>query len=165
MPRRNVTNKNLAQIFSEMAAILEIKGVDFKPKAFEKAAVSLENLAEEVEEIYRRGGLPDLEEIPGVGQGLAERIEEFIKTGKIGEYQKLKREFPVAVGEMMKIEGVGPKIIEKVYEELDIKNVAELKQAAEQGKLRNIAGLGEKLETKILRAINFLETEHGRFLL
>ncbi len=160
-----MSNQDLVKILSEMAALLEIKEVAFKPQAYERAAYSVEGLGEDVSEIYKKGGIKALEYIPGVGQGIAERIEEYIKTGRIKDYEKLKKEFPVEVGSLMSIEGVGPKLIKKLYEELGIRNIRGLEMAAKHGRLRKLEGLGEKSEQKILKGIDFLQQSSGRFLL
>ncbi len=156
-------NQEIAKILNEIAVLLDIKGVDFKPRAYEKAAYAIESLAENVGEIYKKGGLKALEEISGVGQSIAEKIEEFIKTGKIHEYQKLKTEFPVDISGLKKVEGLGPKTIRKLYQELKIKDLKSLKEAVETGKLSKLEGLGEKSEQKILKSISFLEQSCGRF--
>lgn len=160
-----MSNQELAKILNEMAVILDMKEVAFKPRAFEKAAYSIEALGEGVDEIYKKGGLKALEDIPGVGKGIAERIEEYVKTGHIKDYSQLKKQFPVDIGGIRRIEGVGPHLIKKLYQKLKIKNVEQLEKAAKAGKLRGLAGLGEKSEKKILKGIEFLRQSHGRFLL
>jgi len=99
------------KILYEMAVLLEIKEVAFKPQAYERAAYSIESFGEDVADIFKKGGLKALEDIPGVGQGIAERIEEYIKTGRIADYEKLKKEFPVDISGLLEIEGVGPKMV------------------------------------------------------
>ncbi len=160
-----MTNQELVKILYEMAALLEIKEVAFKPQAYERAAYSIESFGEDVAEIYKKGGLKALEDIPGVGQGIAERIEEYIKTGRIADHDKLKKSFPVDIGGLMEIEGVGPKMVKKLYQKLGIKNARELEAAAKAGKLEKLEGLGERSEQKILKSIGFLQQSQGRFIL
>src|SRR3989344_3612496 len=158
-------NQKIAKILYEMAEFLEMEGVAFKPRAYEKAAISIEALGKDIKEIYKEGGVKALEEIPGVGKGIAERVEEFIKIFKIGDYEKLKKKMPVNIQELTSIEGVGPKIIKNLYKYLGIKTLADLKKAAKAGKLKNLPYFGEKLEQKILKGIEFHEKGKGRFLL
>ena len=158
-------NSELSKIFFEMSVLMNMKGVQFKPRAFEKAAHSLGVLEEDVREIYSRGGIKALEDIPGVGAGIAERIEEYIKTRHIKDYSGLKKQIPVDVEGLKAIEGVGPKTILLLYEKLGIKNREQLERAARAGKLRDIEGLGEKTEQKVLKGIEFLKQTHGRFIL
>lgn len=160
-----MSNQEISKILSEVAALLEMKGVAFKPKAFEKAAFSVGALSERVDEIYKVGGLKALEAIPGVGAGIAGRIEEYIKTGRVKDYDRLKKQFPVDVSGLMNIEGVGPQMIKKLYKTLGVKDVHGLTLAAREGKLRKISGFGEKTEQNILRGIGFMEQSPGRLKL
>src|SRR3989344_4908786 len=137
-------NQELVKILREVSVLLEIKGVDSKPQAYEKVAHSIEMLEEDVREIYKRGGAKALEAIPGVGKGIAEKIEEFLKTHHIKEYEQLKKELPVKIDELAAVEGIGPKTILRLYKELGITTRAQLEKAAQAGKIRNVEGLGGK---------------------
>ena len=160
-----IANKEIARILYEIGGYLEIKGVQFKPRAYEKAGYSIKNLEEEVSGIYKKGGLKAIENIPGVGASIAEKIEELIKTGRLKYYEKLKKSLPVNVGEISAIEGVGPKMVFKLYQKLKIRNIKDLEKAVKAGKISKIGGLGEKTEEKILKGIEFLKKSGGRFLL
>ena len=160
-----MTNKEIAKILYEIGEYLEMTEVAFKPRAYEKAAYSIENLEEEVSEIYKKGGLKAMEDIPGVGVSIAEKVEELIKTGRLKYYQKLKKSFPVKIGELSAIEGVGPRVVFKLYKKLGIKTIRDLEKAARSGKIAQIAGFGRKTEVKILKGIEFLKKSGGRFLL
>ena len=155
-------NFQLAKIFYEMADLLEMKEVPFKPQAYEKAARSIESLSEDIEEAARKG---KLEKIPGVGKNIAQKIREFIKTNKIKDYENLKKECPIDIEEMTAIEGLGPKKLLALYKNLGIKNLIQLEKAAKGGKLRNLEGFGLKTEFNILKGIEFIKKSKGRFLL
>jgi len=142
-----------------------MQGTLFKPRAFERASEALAALDRDVEDIYKKEGLQGLQEIPAVGRGIAERIAEYLKTGRIREYDALKRKFPVDIAGLSSIEGVGPKLIKLLYQKLNIKNVSELEKAAKAGKLRVLPRMGEKLEKKILKGIDFKKEGGGRFAL
>ena len=158
-------NQDIAKILREIGMYLEIKGIPFKPQAYEKAALSIESLSEGVEDIYKKGGLRALEDIPGVGISIAEKIEEFIKTDRVKEYEKLKKELPVDLSSLTSIEGVGPKLVLKLYKKLKVKNIDDLEKAAKAHKIRVLEGFGEKSETNILKGIEFVKKGGGRFLL
>ncbi len=160
-----MTNKEISKILYEISQILEIQDVPFKPRAYEKAAMNIETMDEEAEEIYKKGGRKALEEIPGVGSSIAEKIEELLKTGRLKYYTDLKKKFPVDLSEMSAIEGLGPKLIAKLYKELGIKNLKALEAAAKSGKIRAIPRFGEQSEKKILKGIEFLKKSGGRMLL
>jgi len=163
--RLKLMNKIVAKILREMALILEMKDVPFKPRAFEKAASGVELLDTDVKEIYKLEGSKGLEKIPGVGRGIAEKIEEFIKTKRVKDYEKLKKEIPVKLDELDSIEGMGPKKIYVLYKKLNIKNVKDLEKAAKLGEISKLEGFGKKTEESILEHIKFYKKHIGRFLL
>lgn len=158
-------NKDIAKILYEIGEYLQIKGIPFKPRAYEKAGYSIENLEEDVTEIYKKGGLKAVENIPGVGISIAEKVEELIKTGRVKYHQILKKSLPVNLSELSSVEGVGPKTISQLYKKLKVRNIKDLEKAAKAGKIGKIAGLGLKTEEKILKSIEFLKKSGGRFLL
>lgn len=160
-----MTNKEIARVLYEMAAYLDMQGIDFKPRAYEKAASQIADLETEASEIYKRDGLKGLTKISYIGKSMAEHIEDLIKTGTYAEYQRMKRDVPVDVSELMQIEGLGPKKIFELWKKLKIRNLADLEQAATSGKIRTLSNFGEKSEQKILKGLSFLHKSAGRQLL
>ena len=158
-------NQEIAKIFYEIANYLEMEGVAFKPYAYQKAAITLESLEENVEEIYKKGGIKALEEIPGVGESIALKIEEYLKTGKIKYYEEFKKKTPIKMEEIIAVEGTGPKRAKILYERLGIRNLKELEKAAKAHKIAPLFGFGEKTEKNILEGIEFVKRSKGRFLL
>ena len=158
-------NQELARIFYEIAEFLEMEGVAFKPYAYQRASITLENLEESVEKVYKTGGIKALEEIPGIGRSIAQKIEEYLRTGKIKYYQELKKKTPVKIEELTAVEGIGPKMVKVLYQKLGIKNLKDLEKAAKEHKIAPLFGFGEKTEKNILQGINFLKRSKGRFLL
>lgn len=156
-------NQELAKIFRNMAFLFEIEGILWKPRAYEKAAYSIESLDNDIREIYKKQGAGALNKIKEIGKGISEKIEEFIKTGKIKEHDDLRKKIPIKIEELNNIEGVGPKIIKTLYEKLKVKNLNDLKIAAESGKLKTLPRFGEKLETKILKIIELKLKSEKRF--
>lgn len=124
-----ISNQELADVFSEFGEILELKGADrFKIIAYERAAQAIRSHGELIEEILSRGGKKELQEIPGVGEAISSKIEEYIKTGRVKELENLKKNFPPAELEFMKIPGIGPKTALKLYRDLKAKNISDLKE-------------------------------------
>jgi len=158
-------NQEIAKIFHEIADYLEMEGVQFKPYAYQKAAFSLENLEKDIEEVYKKGREKAIEEIPGVGKSIAQKIIEYLKTGKIKYYLDYKKKYPVNIEELTSVEGLGPKMVRDLYGILKIKNLKDLEKAAREGKIRNLPNFGEKTEKNILQGIRFLKRTKGRFLL
>jgi len=146
-------NEELAKIFYRMADILEIKEVAWKPQAYRRAAKALETMMGKIEDIYKKGGLKAVEEIPGIGEGIGKKIVEYIKTKKVKEYERLKKQVPKGLLDMMDIINLGPKRVKKLYNLLGIKTVAQLKKAAMAGKIATLPGFGEKSEQIILESL------------
>lgn len=156
-------NFEVAELLRRIAELLEIKGeLVFKIRAYEKAALAIENLEEDIEELWKQG---KLEEIPGVGEGLAKKISKYLETGKLDYYEELKKQVPVNMEELGKVQGLGPKTILKLYKKLNVKNIKDLEQAAKQGKIKEIEGLGPTVEQNMLKSIKFAKSSGKRFLL
>lgn len=158
-------NQEIAKIFYETAKHLEMQNIAFKPQAYEKAALTLETLQDDIKEIFQKGGQKALEELPGVGKSIAQKIAEYLKTGKVKEYEQLKKKMPVEIEELTRVEGIGPKAIRDLYKYLKIKNLKDLEKAAKAGKIRGLPRFGLKTEQNILQGIEFLKIGKGRFLL
>ena len=124
-PMRNL---ELAKVFYEIAEFLEMQDIEFKPRAYEKTARVLESLEKDIGEIYKEGGLKALEAIPGVGKSIALKIEEFIKTNRVKDYELLKKKCPVDLGALSGIEGLGPRKIKVLYQKLKIRNLKGLEK-------------------------------------
>ncbi len=155
-------NQEIAKILYEIADLLEIEGVEFKPRAYRKAAQNIESLSVDIEEIYKKG---DLLKIPGVGKSIAEKVKEFLETGKVKKLEELKRKIPVDIEGLSAVEGLGPKMIKMLYEKLGVKNLDDLEKAAKERKIRKLKGFGEKTEEKILENIELARGRQHRFLL
>ncbi|OQA71049.1 MAG: DNA polymerase/3'-5' exonuclease PolX [Parcubacteria group bacterium ADurb.Bin247] len=155
-------NQEIAKILYDMADRFSMDGVAFKPYAYRKAADVLVSEKEDIEKVYQRGGLKELESMPGIGKHIALKIEEYIKTGKIKQYELLKRQIPADVEELTKVEGVGTMTVKTLYEKLNVKNIKDLKRAAEEHKIAPLFGFGDKKEQAILEGIGFLSKNEGR---
>jgi DNA polymerase (family 10) len=146
-----MNNQELAQVFDNIGDLLEIKGeIVYKVIAYRRAAESLRGYGQDANVAWKAGKLRD---IPGVGQAIAEKIDELLLTGKLEFYEKLKREIPEGLIELLGVPDVGPKKAALFWKKLNITTVAELEAAARAGKLRGLPGLGEKSEAKVLAGI------------
>jgi len=155
-------NADVARIFYEIADLLDLQGIAFKPIAYRKAASSIEQLEEPIQKIAEEG---KLKEIPGVGESIVKKIEEILKTGKLDYLEKLRTEVPRGLVALVSIPEVGPKTAMILYKELGITTVEQLKTALEEHKLRGLKGFGEKTEDRIMQGIKILESKGGRMLL
>ena len=148
-----------------MADYLEMDDAFFESRAYSKVARVLESMDQDVADMYEQGGLKAVEQIPGVGKGIAKKIEEYIKVGRIYRYDKLKSQSPVDLEQLISVEGLGPRKIKILYKELKIKNLKDLEKAAESGKIAQLEGFGPKSEQNMLVAIKFVNSGGGRFLI
>ncbi len=160
-----MSNQEIAKILFEIGQYLEMQDVAFKPRAYEKAAEVVAELGEQVAEIYKKDGIKTLEDIPGVGVSIAEKIEELLKTGKSKYHAELKKKTPVELAELTAVEGLGPKKIKVLYQKLGVKNIKDLEGVARAGKIAKLGGFGKKSEENILKGIGFTKSFGGRFLL
>ena len=157
-------NDEVAGVLYEIADLLEMSEPEdrFRPIAYRRAARAIESLAEDIEEVAKRG---TLEGIAGVGKAIAGKVKQYLDEGKVDALEKLHAEFPPGLIEIMRIRDVGPKTARRLYFELKITNLEELRAAAASGRLRKLKGFGEKTEQNILRGIQVAKQAQGRQLL
>ncbi len=156
-------NFEIARIFNKMADMLELVGENrFRIQAYRRAALNLELLTEDLEEIARRD---ELEDIPGIGKDLASKIKDFLATGRIEAYEKIKKKTPAVLLEMVTIPGVGPKTAKRLFDALKIKDIEDLEKKAKSHRISALAGMKKKTEEKILKGIEFIKKKKGKMLL
>jgi DNA polymerase (family 10) len=155
-----MNNRELADTFTLIADLLEIKGeIIYKTLAYRKAAESLISLGRDVNQYWKEG---KLKEIPGVGQAIADKIDELLRTGKLEFLEKLEAEVPPGLAGWLQIPGMGPKKAALIWHELGLTKLSELEQAARDGQLRDLPGMGEKSEAQIAAGIESLARRSGR---
>ena len=160
MPTGKLSNHQLAEIFNLIGDLLEIKGeVIYKILAYRKAADALVNYGRDVNEVWREGKLTD---IPGVGKAISEKIDELLSTGELEFLEKLKKEVPESLAQLLQVPDLGPKKILLFWRELGITGLEELEAAARDGKLRSLPGMGEKSEARILAGIEAMARRTSR---
>lgn len=153
-------NKELADLFAKMADILEFKNENpFKISAYRKASRVLGDLTQDIQEIAESG---ELKKVPGIGEGMAQKIEEYLKTGKISKYDEVKKGITDELIAMMEIPGMGPKTLAMIHKEKGISNLSGLEKAIENGSLIGLPGMGEKKAENIKRGIDLLNASKGR---
>src|SRR3972149_2621191 len=154
MSPEKLSNQQLADTFTLIANLLEIKGeVIYKILAYRKAADSLNALSQEAYELWQEGKLT---EIPGVGKAIAEKIDELLSSGKLGFLEQLSAEVPPSLAEVLQVPDLGPKKVALFWRQLVIVDLAGLEAAARGGQLRGLPGMGEKSEAKIIAGIESL---------
>ncbi|MFQ6069620.1 MAG: DNA polymerase/3'-5' exonuclease PolX [Candidatus Aminicenantales bacterium] len=153
-------NKELALILSRIGDALEIKGEQwFKVAAYRKAVKALEDLTEDIETMARE---KRLEQIPGIGSGIAKKIEEYLETGKMKKYEEALAEIPESLLGLLEIQNLGARTIHLAHEELGVKDIDDLKKVIADGSLAKIKGMGEKKVENIRKGIEIFEQALGR---
>jgi len=147
-----VHNSDVTAVLSKLADLLEIEGANaFRVRAYRDAARTIDGLPRNVAEMV--GGDGDLSELPGIGESMVEKIEEIVRTGKLEQLEKLEKKVPGELGELLTLPGLGPKRVKALHDELGIEGREGLAAAARDGKVRELEGLGQKTEEKILQEL------------
>ncbi len=158
---RLLSNQQIATIFSNIADMLEIMGESkFRFLSYRRASETISELPRDLAAYVEDG---TLEEIPGVGKAIADKIRELLSTGQLAYYEQLKAHVPETLVEVMKVNGVGPKKAKLFWDQLGVTTLTALQEAAAAGKLRALSGMGAKSEAKILESIAALSRQTGRF--
>ena len=159
-----IHNADIAAIFEEIAELLEIQNENpFRIRAYRNAARQVEGMGVPVADMVAKG--EDLTELPGIGDDLAAKIQEIVATGQCKALEKLRKQVPPSITELLKIPGLGPKRVRALYDTLKVKSIDQLAKAAQAGKIRELEGFGEKTEQTILAALAAHVTEQKRFKL
>ncbi|HNQ52063.1 MAG: hypothetical protein A4E43_00269 [Methanosaeta sp. PtaB.Bin005] len=158
----SVKNREIAGILYQMAELLELHAENrFKIIAYSRAARAIESLTEDIEQVCRDGRL---EGIPGVGKAIAEKIKEYLRTGRIQSHQDLLADTPQGLAELLQISGLGPKTVFMLHEKLDITNLDELEKAAREHRIRRLPRMGVVREKNILKSIERYRKRSNRIL-
>ncbi len=157
-------NDEIARELEAFADLLEAKGVEYKPRAYRRAAENIRDHTAAVDGLATEGE-DAVAEIEAVGDAISAKIVEYVDTGEIAELETLREELPVEMEALTSVEGVGPKTVGRLYEELGIKTLDDLEAAAEAGNIRDLSGFGQKTEANILDGIPFAREAHQRELL
>lgn len=154
-------------MFYEIADMLEIEDEKriFEIRAYRKAALSLETMQEDVEEVFRKNGIEGLREISGVGEGLAKKIIEYIETGRMKKYEEYKKKYPIDFAGLTQIQTLGARKAFRLYKSLGIRNVDDLKKAIADHRIMELEGFGQKSEAELRKGLELIESGGGRMLL
>ena len=180
-------NAQVARILREIAFMLEMEeddsnnrtedytnsnnnaknrsNVSFKVRSYRRASDVIATLSSNIDDIYRKDGLEGILQIPSIGKAIGSKIQEYLLTGKIEYLEKLKSKTTIKVDEFYGLEGIGPRTIKAIYDNLGIKDLSALEIAASEGRLRSIPGFSEKKEKLILKKIQLFRRSKGRYLI
>ncbi len=156
-------NQEVAKLLNLIADYLVMDDVPFKPAAYKIAAENIQNHDKDLAEMYKADGVKAFMEIPRVGINIANKIEEYIKTGKISTLERLKQKTPVDLEALTAIESLGPKRVKILYEKLSVKTVEDLKKVVREHKVSELFGFGEKTENNLATGLGLLLQQKNRF--
>jgi len=159
---RRVRNVDVAKVLMEIADLLELQEEQFKPRAYRRAARAIEHLPEDIADVAARDGL---EQIPGVGKAIAKKIKELLETGKLQYLEKLRKQVPPGLVELLRVPDIGPKTARLLHDKLGITSIAQLREALEAHRLRDLPGFGERTEENLLRNLELLERQQERMFI
>ncbi|HSD61103.1 MAG TPA: DNA polymerase/3'-5' exonuclease PolX [Burkholderiales bacterium] len=159
-----IHNADIAAVFEKIADLLEIESANpFRVRAYRNAARIVGELGRDVKGMVEKG--ENLTGLPGIGDDLAGKISEIVRTGTCGLLRKLERELPPAIAELLKVPGLGPKRVRALWQELHVQTLDDLQRAAREGRIQALPGFGEKTQQNILEAVQVRARAPGRMLL
>ena len=159
-----VHNADIAAVFEEIADLLEIKGDNpFRIRAYRNAARTVGEIGRDLSALVARGGEPP--KLPGIGADLAGKIKEICASGTCALLERLHRELPAAIMELLKIPGLGPKRVRLLHDALKVRTVEDLRRSAGAGRIRELPGFGARIEARILEALAARKAAPQRFKL
>ncbi len=159
-----IHNSDIAEIFNQMADLLDIQGANpFRVRAYRNAARLVLSMSQSLADLAGRG--EDLTQFPGIGKDLAGKIDEIVRTGSLAQLKELEGQFPPALIELMKLEGLGPKRIAILHQKLGITSPEELKEAALSGRIKELKGFGDQIQKMILAGLDQITKTEKRFKL
>ncbi len=158
---KNMTNKEIARVFSELASIMELHDENpFKIRSYQNAYITLRKLDKPLTEMTRT----EMDAIKGVGKAIGDKIQELLQTGELETFQKYAEKTPSGVVEMLRIKGFGPKKIQAVWQDMGIETVGELVYACNENRLIELKGFGKKTQEEIRKAAEYyLKSKNKRF--
>lgn len=154
-----IHNSEIAEMFARLADLLELEDANpFRVRAYRNASRTVGSHSRSMADMIKQG--EDLSRLPGIGQDLAGKIETLVQTGRLPQLEKVETRTPAELRELMKVEGLGPKRVRRLYKELGVRSIEDLKRTARKGRIRQLEGFGVKTEATILRhAERFSERE------
>ncbi|MGD9534076.1 MAG: helix-hairpin-helix domain-containing protein [Candidatus Nitrosocosmicus sp.] len=169
-----MSNAEIATMLRRIAFLIELDSenseaentrLNFKSRAYIKASDQIQNLPINIKQLYEEKGIDGLLQIPSIGKAIATKISEFLNTGTVDYYEKLKLRYPIQIDDFLDLEGIGPKTLRRIFSKTNIKTLDELEELARNRELRILPGFSANKETDILKKIEMHRIGKKRFLL
>ncbi len=150
-------NARIAQVFDDIAGLLELKGESaFTSRAYRQGAATLRELPDPVSDMVRNGF--DLQTLPGVGKAISDKTREMVETGRLGYYERLRSEFPDGIVGLLRVHGLGPATVRRLWKELGVTTTAELEEAAADGRLASLTRFGPGTASRLRQQLRHLRS-------
>jgi len=157
-------NAEVAAVLEEYADLMEAQGDEYRPSVYRRAADNVRDYPSAIEDLAADGPAA-VEDVDGVGEGIAEHVVDYLESGTFEELEEARAALPVEMDALTSVEGVGPKTVKKLYDALDVRTLDDLERAAEEGRIREVKGFGEKTERNIAEHVAFAREAQERELL
>ncbi len=156
-------NTRIADIFDKIADLLELTGGnEFRVRSYRNSARTIRDLSQDIEDLVADGG--DLTDLPNIGEGTAEKVREILERGTCERLENLEKEVPPELTKLLQVPQLGPKKAAQLHKELSVNSLDDLRKAAEEGRIRDLPGMGKKTEENILAGLRTIDTASGRIL-
>ncbi len=154
-------NAQIAQIFDDIAGLLQIRGEStFTSRAYRQGAATLRELPEPVAGMVRNGF--DLQALPGVGKAISDKTRELVETGRLGYYERLRSEFPDGIVGLLRVHGLGPATVRRLWKELGVTTTAELEEAASDGRLASLSRFSTRSADRLRQQLSHLRSSDAK---
>lgn len=158
-------NAALAAALRELAARLELDDVEHAPRAYRRAADTIERERRPVARLFEDEGLAGLDALPGIGEHIAETLRELLETGRIARLERLRRSTGVDVMGLLGVDGIGPKRLRMLWQKLNVRSIADLEQAVAQKRVQGLPGFGPRSEERLHDVLELRRRGHERIAL
>ena len=154
-------NAQIAQIFDDIAGLLQIRGESaFTSRAYRQGAATLRELPDSVAAMVQNGF--DLRTLPGVGSAISDKTKELVETGRLGYYERLRSEFPAGIVGLLRVHGLGPATVRRLWKELGVTTTAELEEAASDGRLASLPRFGPRAVDRLRQQLSHLRSSDAK---
>src|SRR5262249_47790523 len=152
-----MTNQEIADVFRRLAGLMELREDNpFKVRAYRTAAETIEDVETPLADLVQAGGVSRLQELPGIGSAISQKIVDLLETGTFKAYEEIKAQVPETVLDLLQVNGVGMKMLQILYHQFCLTNLDDFAKFVAGGGLMSVPHMGEKLDKRIRQSLKSL---------